>query len=490
MKTKIFWLVTIILLFSSYAMGNIINVPDDQPTIQAGINTSVDGDTILVQPGTYVENINYNGKNIVVGSLFLITGDTTYISQTIIDGNQNWKVVKFNSGEDSTASLTGFTITNGGGGGIYCHYSSPKLENLIIRDNTGTWGVGIYCRNSSSILLNIMISDNTGFDDPAVGIYSCGGGIYIFDNSNPTLMNVTISRNYGYCGGGIYCENYSNPKLFNILISENITHYGGGICCSNSHPDMVNVTITGNSANFGGGIFCVNNSNPSLVNSILWNNSPQEIYFFQDYDPNSITIVYSDVQNGIDSIVTNDNGVVNWLEGNIDEDPMFVDTLNNNYQLQEGSPCIDAGTPDTVGLNLPPYDLAGNPRISGGRIDMGAYEWQYPNAVDDWQNQSTGNVLFQNYPNPFSNSTTISFNLYKLLSIPMMFRKEIYLEIFNVKGQLVRQLSIDYHSLYISESIEWDGKDKNGKELFDGVYLYRLQVDNYKSELKKMILIK
>ena len=85
-------------------------------TIQTAIDSSSDGDTVLVQAGTYVENINFNGKNIVVGSLYLTTQDTSYISSTIIDGNQSGSVVKFVSGEDTTAVLTGLTITNGLGG--------------------------------------------------------------------------------------------------------------------------------------------------------------------------------------------------------------------------------------------------------------------------------------------------------------------------------------------------------------------------------------
>ncbi len=107
-----------ILLFGQALFGNIINIPADQPTIQEGINIAVDGDTVLVQPGTYVENINYNGKNITVASLFLTTQDTSYISQTIIDGDSVATVVKFENGEDSTAVLCGFTITNGFASGV------------------------------------------------------------------------------------------------------------------------------------------------------------------------------------------------------------------------------------------------------------------------------------------------------------------------------------------------------------------------------------
>ena len=79
-----------------------IKVPQDFPSIQTAINNSQNGDTVLVFPGTYFENINFKGKNIVLGSLFLTTGDTTFVSQTIIDGNQQGCVVTFENGENST----------------------------------------------------------------------------------------------------------------------------------------------------------------------------------------------------------------------------------------------------------------------------------------------------------------------------------------------------------------------------------------------------
>ena len=87
------------MLAYSVSWSTIINIPADYPTIQQGINVSVDGDTVLVQPGTYMENINFNGHNIVVGSLFLITGDTSSISRTIIDGDYDDVVVTFANDE-------------------------------------------------------------------------------------------------------------------------------------------------------------------------------------------------------------------------------------------------------------------------------------------------------------------------------------------------------------------------------------------------------
>ena len=191
-------LIVIFLTFCvSIISATIINVPGDQPTIQDGINVAVDSDTVLVQPGTYIENINYNGKNITVASLFLTTQDTIYISPTIIDGNQDGSVVVFNGGEDSTAVLCGFTITNGlasgnwpacCGGGIYCFdNSSPKLERLTISGNSATYGGGISCSFSSPSLINLTISNNSAN-------YS-GGGIHCRNNSSPSLINITITGN-------------------------------------------------------------------------------------------------------------------------------------------------------------------------------------------------------------------------------------------------------------------------------------------------------
>ena len=128
--------IIITILFSLFVCvlnATTINIPTDYSTIQAGINAATNGDTVLVQIGTYIENINFNGKNITVASQYLTTQDTSYISQTVIDGNSSGSVVTFESGEDSTAIIIGFTLNNGRsrkGGGIECSSSSQSLENV------------------------------------------------------------------------------------------------------------------------------------------------------------------------------------------------------------------------------------------------------------------------------------------------------------------------------------------------------------------------
>jgi len=97
------------------------------------------------------------------------------------------------------------------------------------------------------------------------------------------------------------------------------------------------------------------------VNTVLWNNNPREIYFLAYGESNAIILNYSDVDGGEDAIETNDNGEVNWLEGNIDEDPLFTDPDNGDYHLTADSPCIDAGDPES------------DPDPDGTRADMGAF---------------------------------------------------------------------------------------------------------------------
>ena len=117
---KLLLISTILLLSASFIIGQRINVPGDQPTIQSAINSSTDGDTVLVADGIYFENINFKSKAITVASHFLIDGDETHIDSTIINGSQpshpdSGSVVFIEDSKDSNSVLCGFTITGGTG---------------------------------------------------------------------------------------------------------------------------------------------------------------------------------------------------------------------------------------------------------------------------------------------------------------------------------------------------------------------------------------
>ncbi|MBD3234952.1 MAG: hypothetical protein GF315_14615, partial [candidate division Zixibacteria bacterium] len=143
----------------------IINVPDDYSTIQEAINNSINGDTIRVAPDEYFENINFNGHNVTVASWFIDMGDTSYISSTIVNGDNSGTVFVFENGENNVAHLIGFTIINGSadsGGGIRCVNSSPVISNNVIKQNySNRGGGGIYAaNNSAAIITSNIVKEN------------------------------------------------------------------------------------------------------------------------------------------------------------------------------------------------------------------------------------------------------------------------------------------------------------------------------------------
>lgn len=237
---KVFLTIVLVgLLSAPVVLTSVIKVPADQPTIQSAINVSSDGDTVLVAPGIYKENLNFSGKNITVGSFFLSNPDTSYISQTVIDGDLKDRVVTFASGEDSTTALIGFTIKNGvahHGGGIFCNSSSPKLSNLKILNNYSTFGFfretpgdggGISCSSSELIIEDVIIQNNIATGG--------GGGIFSHDSElklkNTRIFNNEASRN----GGGIKCSN-STLNFENVTVSFNRSfEAGGGVSFENSN---------------------------------------------------------------------------------------------------------------------------------------------------------------------------------------------------------------------------------------------------------------
>ncbi|SVD03655.1 uncharacterized protein METZ01_LOCUS356509, partial [marine metagenome] len=252
---------------------------------------------------------------------------------------------------------------------------------MIVQDNACDWGggAGVYCHGSSPTIEGVIIRDNASQD--------VGGGLYCKGNSAPTLRNVLIN---------------GNTAAINQF-------GGGGIACWNSSPVLYNVTISGNSSSIGGGLSIIHllgygeqfvGSNPVLVNTILWGNSPDEVNNSAPADSGSITISYSDVQGGLDSIGLPNGGAITWGDGNIDVDPMFVDTNNGDYTLQMDSPLIDAGHPDSTDAD-------------GTRADMGAYyydQFGQPTRVLDLISTPSASTIGLAWS---ANSASSSYNIYR-----------------------------------------------------------------------------
>ena len=218
MKKLIF---TIFFLYTSFSLAQIINVPSDQPTIQAGIAAASSGDTVLVAEGTYLENINFKGKAITVASHFILDQDTSHISKTIIDGSQpnnsdSGSVVTFNSGEDTTSVICGFTITGGTGTRVIA-----PVEPFSLRI-----GGGIFLDNSGAKIYNNIIRNNSTIDNT---VNQCGGaGIvsgppsvskYLIIENNMIAENICSNSRYSNYGAGLYI--LSNSKIANNIIKKN-----------------------------------------------------------------------------------------------------------------------------------------------------------------------------------------------------------------------------------------------------------------------------
>lgn len=338
--------------------------------IQDAINIAVDGATVLVGPAIYTENINYFGKQISVGSLYMMTADGGYINQTVIDGGASARVVTFAGGETTNSLLCGFTLTNGfasgaqaSGGGIYCHFSSPRLENLHIMGNTAAdQGGGMYLVFSSAMVRDVLLSGNIAL--------SHGGGIRV-SYGKPDFFNLEIVGNHtGADGGGINLYHTDSP-MRNILMANNHANIkGGGLFFDASSPVMENITVTGNSGSLGGGLNVSYNSHPVLINSIVWGNEPSQIIYDTQWGGMSLTIEYSDIEGGVGDIQTFNKGPVHWLAGNMNADPLFAE----NFSLQAESPGIDAGT--NKAWMLAEVDLRNSTRIENGSVDLGALEHQ------------------------------------------------------------------------------------------------------------------
>jgi Right handed beta helix region/Fibronectin type III domain len=380
----------------------VINVPGDSPTIQGAIDVANPGDTVLVAPGTYFENLNFGGKAITVES-------TQGPLATIIDGNQAGSVVTFVSGEGPSSVLRGFTLQRGlasfDGGGMNILSSSPTVVGNIITDNRAcSGGAGISARFSSARIEGNLITNNSGsfcsgisgggimvggvgqvqiIDNVITGNSAAsgfGGGIDLFAAGAPTIRGNVIRANTAALGGGIYIVNQSDASIVQNIINGNHAGQGGGIYwvipSGVRGPLLVNNTVASNQADTqGSGIFAGGfDAQVQLFNNIVEGASGQSaIYCDEFYDPAPPILMSNNVFSDGAAAYGGTCGDPTGTNGNISADPVFVDPANADYHLAAGSPSIDSG--DNSAPELPAVDFDGDPRIVGGIVDQGVDEF-------------------------------------------------------------------------------------------------------------------
>jgi hypothetical protein len=377
----------------------VINVPGDSPTIQGAIDVAAPGDTVLVAPGTYFENINFGGKAITVES-------AQGPEATIIDGNLAGSVVTFVSEEGLASVLRGFTLQRGfagfEGGGVKISSSSPTVVGNIITNNRAcTGGAGISADFSSARIQDNLITNNSqiycgggGGGGISVGgagqaqiidnvitgnSFSYGGGIELFAAGAPTIRgNVIRANTASTFGGGMYIVNQSDASIVQNTIIGNQAGQGGGIYwlvpSGARGPLLVNNTIADNQGQ-GSGIFAGGfDAQAQLFNNIVVGASGQSaVYCDPFYDPAPPILMSNNVFSAGAAAYEGTCGEPTGTDGNISADPLFVDPAGTDYHLAAGSPSIDAG--DNAAPELPAVDIDGDQRIFNGRVDQGVDEF-------------------------------------------------------------------------------------------------------------------
>lgn len=477
---KAFYALVLSLFFTTITNATIINVPSNYQTIQGAINHASQGDTVLVAPGIYYENLNFRSKGIILASHFILNHNLSIIDSTIINGSQpvnadtaSCIIIAYSSistTNDTSAAVIGFTITAGAGtkwndehgpgniyregGGILIQYNAPRIMyNKIINNHVvggsgliSAGGGGIRCGDSNPKIIHNFIRNNSGRYGGAIVLNYCGA----------TIKNNIIANNYGgedYGAGGIWINSNSQNRLISI---EN------------------NDIIYNTSAKWGGGILfwgCI----ATCKNNILWGNvcpTGSQIY---KRDQTTITLKYNDIQGGFAGV------------GNINSDPLFSDSC---LFLSSNSPCIDAG--DTSATYADPANPANPtqalfPAKGSLRNDIGVYGGKLSNFIGifssnifvGFDKNNYENIiktyLSQNYPNPVKSSSNIQ-----------LFIKEsdfVTLKIYNINGSL-KEILINQ----ILESGTYN-IPININKFDNGVYFYTLETKNI-IDTKKLIVNK
>ncbi len=425
------------------AVRNIASNPNNQYTIHLQHGTYNNFTNSLQLPFGCKSNVNIIGEsldNVIIDaesntSFFLgFTGyeNSLLMNVQFVNGffpislvhlhntdNITFKNIKI---ENSVISNRGAgLVSSTSGGNIWLN--NVNIENITVMNG---FSAGAHFNETTSFFAkNCIFSNNSsiGYTGLSAGLYAMSSGDIIIENSK-FINNRTTSTNLLGWASALLCTDYNSSMgdtyINNCLFSGN-TNNGGKSTIFNKSIDNGTVYFTNNTSvnnmsmygiEFQGYIKCQNNilRNPGDYEIVLFDKTSQGII-------SEIDIAYNNIEGG-PSAVYNQNGVniINWLEGNIDEDPLFLGSGDDPYQLTEISPCIDAGTPDTTGLFLPPWDLLFNQRIWDGDnngeaiIDMGCYEYgsSYASGLISGYVIDTAGNLLENAEISAGNFTTFS----------------------------------------------------------------------------------
>lgn len=405
-----------------------------------------------------------NGKSVVPGSWWSIQ----------IPENQGGNIYgkSFGSIIMSNCAIHNGRVKSDGGGIFLENGESVIIEQCDFSYNHAynLYGGGAFISKVELVdIRDCLFYKNTCYHKDAIGEGGQGAGIAVQYslgyNAIASIENNRIFNNKS-ATGSIYECYYHSVIIGNIICN----NYGSGIMNApfDNHALYINNTIVNNVGSIYSGIITTS-SDIELINNIVRNNYAypnypiDQIFYYNGAVPQPI-VSYCNVEFGFEG------------EGNIDSDPLFVnptsgiglayDALNADWALLDNSKSINVGTLDTTGLCLPYHDLAGNPRVFGNRIDIGAYENQH--IYVKVNNAPIGESL-SIYPNPGTKELYISLT-------PEM--KGYFFDMFNSQGKIIMHHKLE--NLNSSFSTE---------KLSSGAYHYRIYNDR-KQVIKNSTWIK
>ena len=291
-----------------------------------------------------------------------------------------------NFGVDLTSRtvLDGFVITGGGGaqgGGIFNVGSNPTITNCSLVGNAGNQGGGMYISGCSPTLTTVMFENNVSTGE--------GGGLFN-TSSNPILTNCRFQNNQSANYGGAIYNVDSRPSLTNCSLEANTAVLGGAIAVlGNSQATLTNCSLQSNTATVTGGVFFIDNSDLLLTNCSFQRN-------VSSVGSGNVLVAQNGGRRVLTNCVVYGNGVGTAFEAPVEASYCLFENTVTNYAgsnnrttsvspfvssasvvLNSCAPAINAGNNDAyAAANGPGVDLAGNPRIVGDVIDMGAVEFQ------------------------------------------------------------------------------------------------------------------